>query len=397
MSHGINRGSGIFALVLALGPSAATFPLVETEATPVQDIRIQDLKSQVYRLASGEFLGRRGAGAARASRYVAAAFQRLHVQPAFGDSYFQPIPMLAGGDGVKDSFIGRNVGAVLPGTDPERKEEWILLSAHYDHLGKIGDVLYPGADDNASGVAMLLQVAERLAHKKEKPRRTVLFVAFDQEEAGLLGSTYFAAHPPRDLKNLKAFLTADMLGRSMGNVMDEYVFALGSESAPQLRLLLEEVQPPQGLKVGRIGADLVGTRSDYGPFRDRRVPFLFFSTGQHPDYHKPTDLPERINYAKLRKICLWIRDLTWRLANDLETPVWNGQDVAPDLDEARTVFLLLSRVLDRPQACPITDKQRAVVRSARERLAGIMERGQVTAGERTWLVWTARLMLMTVF
>jgi len=83
----------------------------------------------------------------------------LKLQPLFDDkSYFQPIPSLSGD---KDSFIGRNVGAVLPGSDPKLKDEWIILGAHFDHLGKRGDVLYPGADDNASGVAMLLEVARR--------------------------------------------------------------------------------------------------------------------------------------------------------------------------------------------------------------------------------------------
>src|SRR5438128_3456577 len=172
-------------------------------------------------------------------------------------------------------------------------------------------------------------------------------MAFDQEETGLLGSTHFAAHAPLEIGRLKAFLTADMLGRSMGNVMDEYVFALGSESAPKLRQLLEEVKPANGLKVGRIGADVVGTRSDYGPFRDRRVPFLFFSTGQHPDYHRSTDVPERIDFAKLQKLSTWIAALTWRLANDDESCQWE-ENHAPDVEEARTVLALLTRVREPP-------------------------------------------------
>src|SRR5262249_355552 len=232
---------------------------------------------------------------------------------------------LADEDDPRGNYIGRNVAAVLPGSDPKLADEWILLSAHFDHLGKKGDTIFPGADDNASGVAMLLEVAERFALRKEKPKRKVVFVAFDQEETGLLGSTYFATHAPRPFRQLKAFLTADMLGRSMANVMDEYVFALGSERAPQLRKLLEDVKPPAGLKVGRLGADLVGTRSDYGPFRDRRVPFLFFSTGQHADYHSPRDRPERIDYEKLRRICLWISDLVERLANADAAPTWDAK------------------------------------------------------------------------
>src|SRR5262249_37096293 len=226
--------------------------------------------------------------------------------------------------------------------------------------------------------------------------RTVLFVAFDQEESGLLGSRHFAARPPREWQKLKAFLTADMIGRSMVNLMDEYVFALGSEMSPQLRRLLEEVPPGVGLKVVRLGTDLMRSRSDYGPFRDRRVPYLFCSTGQHPDYHRPTDLPERLDYVKLRTISLWISALAWRLANDAEAPVWeeNGK---PDLEEARTAVELLTRVLDKPKGFPLTDKQRPIVVGIRDRLRGIVQRGQVTGEERTWLVWTARLLMATVF
>jgi hypothetical protein len=390
--------TGILAATLALALGADPFPYAEAEAELSVAIHVEELKAHVYRLASAEFMGRRGPGAARTSRHLAAAFQRLKLQPAFGNSYYQPIPwLLADKEHEKDSFIGRNVGAILPGSDPELKDEWILLCAHYDHLGSDGDHMYPGADDNATGVAMLLEVAEHFALQHDRPRRTLVFVSFDQEEAGLLGSRHFANHPPRDLKGLKACLTADMLGRSMGNLMDEYVFALGSENSAQLRRLLQEVPRESGLKVGRVGADLIGTRSDYGPFRDRRIPFLFFSTGQHPDYHRPTDLPERIDYVKLRKICVWIAALTSRLANDVESPVWDDKGAAPDLDEVRTVLLLISRLLKQSQTHPLSDKQRDVARQAQQRLADILKRGTVTAGERTWLVWTARLLLATIF
>src|SRR5439155_20938900 len=124
-------------------------------------------------------------------------------------------------------------------------------------------------------------------------------------------------------------------------LMDEYVFALGSETAAELLTLLGEVQPREGLKVGRLGTDLIGTRSDYGPFRDRHVPFLFFSTGPHPDYHQVTDLPDRIDYAKLRRVSLWISDLTEHLANATHAPTWRERPAEPDLGEARTVLLLV--------------------------------------------------------
>lgn len=385
-------------LVAALTLAAEPFPFRIAEAELSADIRADELQAHVHRLASSEFLGRRGPGAARAGQHIAEQFQKLKLQPAFDGSFFQPIPWLVDDPADKrTSFVGRNVGAVLPGTDPALADEWILLTAHFDHLGPIGDTYFPGADDNASSVAMLLEVAEHFVLAPVRPRRTVLFVAFDLEEQGLQGSMHFAAHPPRDFKKLKVFLTGDLLGRSMANVMDEYVFALGSESSARLRQLVEEVRPPDGLKVGRLGADLVGTRSDYGAFRDRRVPFLFFSTGQHPDYHRVTDTPDKIDYAKLERICRWIAALTERLASDEAAPTWLPDGLPPDLDEVRTVAILVTRVLAKPALVPLSDGQRETVCSVRDRLAGILERGSVTGSERTWLVWMARLLLVTVF
>lgn len=384
------------ALALALGSDAVS--LVQAGQELSVDIGAQELRAHVYQLASPEFLGRRGAGAARTARHLARSFERLKLQPAFGGSYYQFIPwLLAEQNQQKHSFIGANVGAILPGTDPALRDEWILLCAHYDHLGGHPWRYFPGADDNASGVAMLLEVAERFALQTPRPRRTIAFLAFDQEEAGLLGSTHFATHTPLPFKKLKTVLVADMLGRSMVNVMDEYVFALGSETSGELRRLVEEVKPERGLEVGRIGADLIGTRSDYGPFRDRKVPFLFFSTGQHPDYHQPTDLPDRIDYEKLRKISLWISDLTWRLATDDPAPNWVEDGLPPDVNEVRTILTLIRRVLANPRSFALSKKQRDLVGGVETRLAGIVERGNVTSGERTWLVWTARLLMATVF
>ncbi|MGH7227035.1 MAG: M28 family metallopeptidase, partial [Gemmataceae bacterium] len=286
---------------------------------------------------------------------------------------------------------------LLPGSDPQLANEWIILSAHYDHLGKRGKVLYPGADDNASGVAMLLEVAEYFALNKDKPRRTLAFISFDQEETGLRGSTYFAAHPPLPFRHLKAFLTADMLGRSMANVMDEYVFVMGSERSARLRQLIEKTPPPKGLTIGRLGADLVGTRSDYGPFRDRHVPFLFFSTGQHPDYHKPSDLPQRIDYRKLQRISMFIRDVTKRLANDDAAPSWNDKPLPADLDEVRTVLVLVNRVLKHPDLYPLSEKKRELVQGVQKRLNTILDKGEVADEDRKWLIWKSWELLLSVF
>jgi Peptidase family M28 len=327
-------------------------------------------------------------------------FLKIGLAPAFGDSYFQDIPWLLSDDPDRPSFVGRNVAAVLPGSDPVLKDEWLILSAHYDHLGKSGETLYPGADDNASGVAMLIEVAEKFALQAHKPKRSVFFISFDLEEQALQGAVHFAAHPPRPFRQLKAFLTADLIGRSMGNVMDEYVYVFGSESSPHLRRAVTEVKP-EGLVAGRLGADLISAdrvyaRSDYGPFRDRRVPFLFFTTGVHPDYHKPTDLPDRVDYAKLARVSRWMAAVTERLADESAPPKWVPQTV-PDVEEARTVLALVTRSLDRPDVVRLTPEKRAGVQFARDRLTEIVARGAMTADERAWLVGTARSLLVNVF
>src|SRR6267142_1872171 len=114
-----------YAILLALSLVHDPYAV---EAELSVDITVPELKAHVYRLASPEFLGRKGPGAARTARHLAAAFERLKLQPAFGDSYYQPIPWLLADDkDRKDSFVGRNVGAVLPGSDPNLKDEWILL------------------------------------------------------------------------------------------------------------------------------------------------------------------------------------------------------------------------------------------------------------------------------
>src|SRR5262245_30190514 len=154
---GASRMMPILALSLAL--SAEPFPFEKAEQELSEEIREEELKAHVYRLASEEFLGRRGAGAARAATHIAEMFEKLKLKPAFGESFVQPIPwLMADGRNKHDSFVGKNVGCIIPGSDPKLKDEWVLLSCHLDHLGKNGAKIYPGADDNASGCAMVLEV-----------------------------------------------------------------------------------------------------------------------------------------------------------------------------------------------------------------------------------------------
>jgi Zn-dependent M28 family amino/carboxypeptidase len=371
-------------LALALQPPADV-SAAEDELS--EAITAAELKAHVHRLASPEFAGRQGAGGARAARYIEGKFRALKLKPAFGDSYTQVIPGKPGEEGGLGR--GRNVGAFLPGRDPAGAGEWVVLSAHFDHLGVRDGRLYPGADDNASGTAMLLEVAEQFALQQERPLRAVYFVAFDLEEVGLLGSAHFAAHPPRDLKKLAAFLTGDMLGRSTFDLFDDLVMVMGSESSPALRKLLEENPPGDGLKAGRLGADLMGPpRSDFGPFRERQVPFLFFCTGPHADYHQPTDLPGRLNYPNLTRVSRWLAALTRKLADADAAPAW--AETEPDLDEVRTMVTLLAKLLQHPDRVPLTEQQRKLATGFKEGLEKIVARGRYTPQERAGLVRMAQ-------
>lgn len=373
-----------------------SLPRFETAFSP------DDVRPHVEYLASPEREGRPGGQAHDAADYLADHFKELRLEPLFKasgsskPSYFQAIPSAATEEGDVETVMGRNIGAVLPGSDPELKDEIIILSAHYDHLGVRGGKIFAGADDNASGVAMLLEVAERLAKEKRAPRRTIAFVAFDLEERMLFGSQWFAAHMPWPQEKLKLFLTADMIGRSLGDLDLPTVFVLGSEYAPELKTILNEVGEPQGLEVARLGIDLIGTRSDYGPFRDRKIPFLFFSTGQSDVYHTPRDVPETLDYEKLAQVTGLIEKIVRTSANTEKAPVWNDE-LEPDLDEARTMNRIATRLLDEAEDRQLGAIQLVTIGQAKSRTEGILARGTMTESERTWLVRLSQVMLLSVF
>ncbi len=226
------------------------------------------IRKHVATLASPEFGGRRGPVAERSRTYLIDEFKRLGLKPLFDGSFYQDIP-----DREPGSLMGRNVGAKLVGTDPKLRDEWVIVSAHFDHLGVRDGVLYPGADDNASAVAMMLEVARCLVAVPEKPRRSVMFIGFDLEERGLFGSRYFVEHSPLPLDKVALFVTADMIGRSLAGVGTDFVFVMGTERWPSSRSWIRDASRAKPLRVGMLGADLLLLdRSDYGPFRRGRSP-----------------------------------------------------------------------------------------------------------------------------
>jgi Peptidase family M28 len=373
-------------------------PSARSESACPTPITVEEVRPHVEYLASPDLRGRKGEDALEAARYIRDAFREEGLQPAFkDDAYFQEIPGVLGDDPAT-RIIGRNVAGIVRGSDPQLRDEVVIVSAHYDHLGVRNGLTYAGADDNASGVAMLIEAAREVAALETKPRRSVCFVAFDLEEHLLWGSRWFVAHPPWKLEQVKLFITADMISRSLGDLPLPTVFVLGSEHAPRVRSMLEDVGTPEGLDVARLGADLIGTRSDYGPFRDQKVPFLFFSTGEHADYHTPRDTPDRVDYQKLARVSNLILALTRHVADCDETPVWVDEP-ATDLGEARTVFRIASFLIQAEEnnEVDLTDRQMLFLSQVRNETGAIIDRGMLTRSERTSLARTAQLLLLSVF
>lgn len=366
---------------------AGAVPIARGEAPEPDRARLRD---HVATLASPEYQGRRGEGGQKAAEYLIKAFRDLDLEPVFDGAYTQAIPAKEPG-----LVLGQNVGAWLRGTDPALRDEWVVVSAHFDHLGIKDGVLYPGADDNASGVAMLLEVARALAKGPEPPRRSVMFVGFDLEEVGLWGSRYFAEHAPVPLGRIGLFVTADMIGRALGGVCDPYVFVMGTEHAPGLRPWIDRAAPGRALSVGLLGTDLVGTRSDYGPFRSRKVPYLFFSTGENPCYHSPDDRPETLDYPKVEAISRLILGVVRQASAAEALPKWAEVPEYPPA-EAAVVRDVLTALLAHREELKIGRAQVLLMSNTLRSLDAIIARGTITPAERTGMVRAAQIVLISV-
>jgi len=223
-------------------------------------------------------------------------------------------------------------------------------------------------------------------------------VAFDFEESLLWGSRWFIGHPPIPIENIKLCITADMIGRSLGGLGLPTVFVLGAEHSDTVRTSLSETPVPHELEIAQLGADMIGTRSDYGSFRDQEIPFLFFSTGEHPDYHRPTDTPDRIDYPKATRIIEFITNLVRRLGNTPEELKWQIS-VYQKLEEARAVNRVTEQLMlaDEQGKIKLSATQRFFVSQVKSKTAYMVKREKVSDEERKWVARTAQLLLISVF
>ncbi|RME70592.1 MAG: M20/M25/M40 family metallo-hydrolase [Planctomycetota bacterium] len=229
---------------------------------------------------------------------------------------------------------GHNIVAVLPGSAPEQQAGHVVIGAHYDHLGhgQTGSLalfgekgeIHNGADDNASGSAALLEIAEAFATLEPRPERSVVFVWFDAEEQGLIGSQYYVEHPRFPLRRCAAMFNLDMVGRAR----DGRVAVLGATSGEGLeRIVLGAARR------NRLDATLVPymvPNSDHFSFYRKKVPVAFFTTGLHADYHRPSDDADRIDMQTLVRIARCAFDAARTVAATAgPRPAWHEVRSAP--------------------------------------------------------------------
>ena len=224
-------------------------------------------------------------------------------------------------------FQSKNVIGLIEGRDPVKKDEYIVISAHYDHLGKRGEDVFNGADDNASGTTCVLELIEAFAHAKafRAPQdRSILFTLFTGEEKGLLGSAFYTEHPLIPMEKTMVNVNIDMVGRIDKNHQDgdQYIYVIGAD---RLSSSLHEVNESVNKQYEKLKFDYTYNseddpnryyyRSDHYNFASKGIPAIFFFSGTHDDYHRPGDTPDKIDYPVMEKRSRHIFQLVWELAN----------------------------------------------------------------------------------
>jgi len=226
----------------------------------------------------------------------------------------------------------RNVVGVIEGSDPKLKDEYVLVTGHYDHVGQSGTYIYHGADDNASATAAVIAIAEAFKANPTPPKRSLMFLVFEAEEDGLLGAFHYLNHPVVPLEKTVAVLNSDMIGRdeddpewnTTADRNRNQVNVIGTLYNPDLRKVIDAENQQIGLtldyKTDANDPEGWFSRSDHYPFAVKGVPMVLFNTGEHPDYHTTNDTWDRINYPKIEKITRLVYLATKTLANSPTRP-----------------------------------------------------------------------------
>lgn len=300
-------------------------------------INKENAEAYIGFLASDELEGREAGfqGGRIAAEYIVSNLKTMGIAP-LGESYYQPFEaynkerqkrgrfqvhpdsIAALKQGVHQKLSMRNILGKIEGKNPN---EYVIIGAHYDHLGfdpmLDGDQIYNGADDNASGVSAVLQVAKAFLASGQQPERTVIFAFWDGEEKGLLGSEYFVQNCSF-LKDVKGYLNYDMIGRNSNEAVPEQVDYFYTEANKAFGDWLKNDIKKYDLNLKPIyhAWDKPVGGSDNGSFAKRGIPIIWYHTNGHPDYHMPSDHVEKINWPKIVDITKASFLNMWNLANE---------------------------------------------------------------------------------
>jgi Zn-dependent M28 family amino/carboxypeptidase len=308
-------GTAVLAMVLAA--CAAPAPTSELAAQSAASIDTARMIDDVRTLAHDTMEGRRTGttGAERAQAFLRGRYAELGVQPVGDAAGFEHTFDFTPRNGT-ETLRGVNFAGMVTGTvHPDR---YIVVTAHYDHLGVRDGQIYNGADDNAAGTAAMLAMARYFA--SSPPEHSMIFVAFDAEEMGLQGARAFVSAPPVPRDRIVLNVNMDMISRNESNEL----YAVGTYHYPWLKPALETLVADAPVRL-LFGHDSPGlppgddwtNSSDHGPFHQAGIPFLYFGVEDHPDYHKPTDTFENIDPAFYQRAVETIRRVLRTLDADM--------------------------------------------------------------------------------
>ncbi len=307
----------------------------------LESITSSELSHHVDALADDTFEGREAGsrGGRAAGVYIGRELQRMGLAGA-GDA-----------NGYYQSFGSayRNILAQIEGSDPQLKDEIILLGAHYDHVGygtasnSNGPTgyIHNGADDNASGIAALLEVAEALAQLDPAPRRTIVFAWWDGEEKGLLGSKHWIAQPTLPLDRVALMVNMDMVGR----VRNDRLTVYGTRTGRGLRRLVSRRNRESDLWLDFTWE--ISDNSDHYPFFEHNIAILMLHSGLHDDYHRPSDDAEKVNAPGMQRVARLMLGFAHDLANGEALPTATIEAIRKELLGLRSDSISTRRRCER--------------------------------------------------
>ena len=279
-------------------------------AQTTQDTQTKErLEQHVYTLASDTLRGRKAGSqyARMAADYIAKQWEEIGIEPYYGNSYMQSFK--------KGKF--QNVVGIIRGSDPVLKNEYIVVGAHYDHLGVRFWKIYSGADDNASGVAAMIEAGRELKRNEANLKRSVILIAFDAEERGLVGSSHFIYNWEEPKENIKLVISPDMVGWYRASGMVEYAGSGTMKNGHEMIVNQQQVHSGLNVVIKEFEKNIL-TGTDTQPFGLKKIPTLYVNTGFKSPYHKPRDKAHLIDYDGLTLITGHLKNIVETASRDTD-------------------------------------------------------------------------------